>query len=61
MNFMENAGLSDKPLHQQIALAVTATAYGKACIDANKRLGVLSDNAEFVVPVSLQTQMRLKA
>lgn len=61
MNFMENAGLSDKPLHKQIALAVTAAAYGQACIDANKRLGALSDNAEFVIPVSLQTQMGLKA
>lgn len=57
MNFMENAELSDTPLNKKIALAVTAAAYGKACIDANLRLGVLSDNAEFVVPVSLQTQM----
>lgn len=60
-NFMENAELADKPVHQKIALAVTAAAYGKACIDANRRLGVLTDNADFVVPVSLQTQMGLQA
>lgn len=61
MNFMENAELSDTPLNKKIALAVTAAGYGKACIDANQHLGVLSDNAEFVVPVSLQMQMGLKA
>ena len=60
MNFMENAELSDTPLNKKIALALTAAGYGKACIEANQRLGVLSDNAEFVVPVSLQTQMGLK-
>ena len=57
MNYMENAELTNTPVHQKIALAVTAAAYGKACIEANQRLGFLKDNAEFVIPVSLQTQM----
>lgn len=61
MNFMENAELTNKPVHQKIALAVIAAAYGKACIDANRRLGVLTDNADFVVPVSLEKQMGLQA
>jgi hypothetical protein len=43
-HYLENAGLADTPVNQQIALSVAASAYGKACLDANQQLGVASDH-----------------
>jgi hypothetical protein len=59
--YLANAGLDETPVNRKIGLAVAAAASGRACIEANQRLGVATDDADFVVPISLQLQMGLKA
>jgi hypothetical protein len=60
-HYLANAGLADTPVNQKTALSVAASAYGQACIDANKGLGDCADHGEFVMPISLQVRMGLKA
>ncbi len=59
-HYLENAGISNTAAHQKTALAVAATAYGQACIEANQQLGGTDAHGEFVMPVSLRAQIELK-